>query len=84
MTETKTTMNFLSGLAKPNEAPLETARELTRDVTIEIVAGTTEVGYTLYRRRWYGVLIWVLTNLMTSWAVRYFASIFHLRAGFSD
>lgn len=84
MMGTKITMNFLSGLRKSNDAQLEPAHDLTRDVTIEIISEITEVRYILYKRRWYGVLIWVLINRMASWAVRYFASIFHVRARFSD
>ena len=84
MIDTKIKMKFLSGLRKSDNTQPETVDDLARDMTIETITVATEMRYLLYKRRWYGVLIWTLINLMTSWAVRYFTSIFHARAIFSD
>ncbi|CZR66723.1 uncharacterized protein PAC_16624 [Phialocephala subalpina] len=51
-------------------------------MTIEIISETTEAEYILYKRRWYGVLIWALINLMTSWVWITYSSISSVSAEF--
>lgn len=81
MADTKIKM---TGPIKSDNAQPGTAGDLACDMTIETIVEANEMRYLLYKRRWYGVLIWVLINLMTSWAVIHFTPIFHARAIFRD
>lgn len=64
-------MNFLVEVKNPDNGP-SSADNLTRNMTTETDAAHTERSYHLYRRRWYGVLVILAMNLMSSWGVRYF------------
>jgi len=68
--KSKLAMKFLAGFNKSNDGQLGAADDLSREMTITTTGEVTDLSYLLYKRRWYGVLILTVINLMTSWAVR--------------
>jgi hypothetical protein len=87
MSNTKSTAEVLSGSRELGSAQLETTYELSSEVkieTIETLSETAGLQYVHYKRRWFGVLIFVLINLMTSWGVRFLLSRFYDIARITD
>jgi len=71
MSSNKFAAKLLRALTKSSITQPGPGYDLSSGSTIEVISETADVQYIHYKRRWYGVTIWLLMNLMTSWGVRF-------------